>query len=511
MTTTGPRRWPAWAFLGVGGALVLAAVAADASIPTAVASTAAFLISVVALVAPRGARPYRPVAWWVLTVGSELIAVSRVYVGVTDRPVIADQAFGAPEIRVTILYPVIALGVLLLGGVGPDADLSDILDASVVGLGLFLLFWLFLLHGHLASAGAGAAGYRLRPIGAALVAGALVRFLFVARPRAPALRLAIAAVASQIAGSLALVAASVGYPMSGRITDTGALVTAYTVLVAAALLHPSVTEPVPRRHHGAAAARLSRPRRALFVVLTLLGPLAWVVAVVPGRFNPASVAEFGVPVLASGLIALLLVWRLSLTARVAGRRNTQLTAAVGELESLQAELAYRAAHDPLTGLANRSVLSERLESLTPDRPHALLMLDLDGFKEINDSLGHQTGDQVLVEVGRRLTALVPPAGTLVRLGGDEFAILLTGSDEPAGLAFGTAVCDRLRQPYPSPDGELAISTSIGVTAGPLAARPATLVLREADLALYAAKAAGKDRVVPYRRPGTSHAVGADEG
>ncbi|SNT52732.1 diguanylate cyclase (GGDEF) domain-containing protein [Asanoa hainanensis] len=171
---------------------------------------------------------------------------------------------------------------------------------------------------------------------------------------------------------------------------------------------------------------------------------------------------------------------------------------VGELRGLQAELAYRASHDPLTGLSNRSVLMERLTALPPRRSHALLLVDLDGFKEINDSLGHPTGDELLVSLGRRLTSLAPPGSTLVRLGGDEFALLLPSTAEAGGLAVGGTICARLRVPYPSTHGELAVSASVGVTAGPLAARSPADLLREADLALYAAKAAGKDRAAAYR-------------
>ena len=148
-----------------------------------------------------------------------------------------------------------------------------------------------------------------------------------------------------------------------------------------------------------------------------------------------------------------------------------------------------------TGLANRSVLDERLPQ---DRPFALLLIDLDGFKEINDSLGHPTGDELLVGIGRRLTDLAPQGSTLVRLGGDEFALLLPSTGQQAAMAFGTAVCEELRKPYRSAFGELRISASVGVTVRAQAPRGPGEVLREADLALYAAKAAGKDRVAAYR-------------
>ena len=492
MADTGPRRWIAWAFLAVEGALVLAAAGLAAPLLATVAAVSAFLVTTVTLVVR---RPPRLLAWGSLTVASGSVAVSRVYASVAGRPIVTDRGLAAGDIRALVLYPALAVGLVLLSGTD-TADLADTLDASVVTLGVFVLLWLFLLHGDLSPAGGRIAVSALRPVAIAVVLGALVRLLFVVRPRAPAPRLVVTAVVLELLGAIELVARRVGYHLDGRLLGTGFFTVGFAVLVAAALLHPTAAA-VPARRNGG-GARLSRGRAAMFVALTLLGPMAWLLAVAVGKFHPGSPADFGPPVLAAALIALLLLWRLSMLARVADRRADQLGVVVGELRGLQAELAHRAAHDPLTGLSNRSVLTERLVALPPRRSHALLLVDLDGFKEINDSLGHPAGDELLVAVGRRLTALVPPDGTLVRLGGDEFALLLLGSSEAAALAVGAEICARLRVPYPSTHGELAVSASVGVTAGRLAARSPADLLREADLALYAAKAAGKDRAAAYR-------------
>ncbi|MEV4534880.1 GGDEF domain-containing protein [Asanoa sp. NPDC049518] len=497
MANTGLWRWSAWAFLAVAGALVLATLAGAAPVLSAAAAAASFLVAGVALVVR---RPPRVAAWASLTVASGSVVFSRLYATVTGPVMVSGRGGGLAggDIRALVLYPALAVGLVLLGGTGAAADLTDSLDASVVTLGVFVLLWLFLLHGQIVPTGARLVVSGLRPVGISVALGTLVRLLFVVRPRAPAVRLVAIGVVLALAGALGLVARQAGYAVDGRLFGGGAFAVLFAVLIATALLHPSTATVPERRGEGVPAARLSRGRAALFVVLTLLGPLAWLLAVAFGQFDPGSPEDFGPPVLAAALIALLLLWRLSLLARVADRRAEELGVAVGELQGLQTELAYRAAHDPLTGLANRSVLTEQLTGLPPDRPHALLLVDLDGFKEINDSLGHPTGDEVLVGVGRRLTALAPPGSTLVRLGGDEFAALLADVDEPAALAFGVAICARLRVPYPSADGELRVSASVGVTAGALAARSPGDLLREADLALYAAKAAGKDRVAAYR-------------
>ncbi|GIF71865.1 GGDEF domain-containing protein [Asanoa siamensis] len=495
MAHAGPWRWFAWAFLAVEGALVLATLAGAAPLLSAVAAAVAVLVAGVA-VAVR--RPPRTAAWASLTVASGSVAFSRVYGTLTGPTLVGGRGLAGGDIRALVLYPALAVGLLLLGGTGTAADLTDTLDAAVVTLGVFVLLWLFLLHGQVVPTGAQLAVSALRPVGISVALGALVRLLFSVRPRAPAIRLVAIGVILALVGALGLVARTVGYHVDGRLFGGGIFAVAFAVLVATALLHPSAGVVPERRGAGVPAARLSRGRATLFVALTLLGPLAWLLAVAFGEFDPGSPEDFGPPVLAAALIALLLLWRLSLLARVADRRADELAGAVGKLQGLQAELAHRAAHDPLTGLLNRSVLMERLVALPAGRSHALLLVDLDGFKDINDSLGHPAGDELLVAVGGRLTRLAPPGATLVRLGGDEFAVLLPGTGESVALAVGAAVCGRLREPYPSSFGPLRVSASVGVTAGALAARTPADLLREADVALYAAKAAGKDRVAAYR-------------
>ena len=156
--------------------------------------------------------------------------------------------------------------------------------------------------------------------------------------------------------------------------------------------------------------------------------------------------------------------------------------------------AHRAAvHDPLTGLANRRVLVERLHAAASRQSGstALLLIDLDGFKYVNDLHGHSFGDAVLIEVADRLAAAVkssPRAGwaTLVRLGGDEFAVLLadvTDPRQPGDMA--KAVLASLKSPLTRVDLPAPVSASIGVASGPASA--ASLLLRHADIAMYRAK------------------------
>ena len=159
-------------------------------------------------------------------------------------------------------------------------------------------------------------------------------------------------------------------------------------------------------------------------------------------------------------------------------------------------LAYRAIHDPLTGLPNRRALQERLEILLSD-PHlqpVLLFLDLDNFKVINDSLGHQVGDNVLQAVAQRLKNALPVGAELYRLGGDEFTILLTESLTPSPLSLdqlAEEIQNHLVTPFEIAQRTFILSASIGIATTSTSA-PSEL-LRHADTAMYQAKKSGRAR------------------
>lgn len=171
----------------------------------------------------------------------------------------------------------------------------------------------------------------------------------------------------------------------------------------------------------------------------------------------------------------------------------------------QTALAHQALHDPVTGLPNRVALTERIvESLArleqrSDRI-AVLFVDLDDFKEINDNFGHETGDRVLVEVAQRLRQVARGADTVARFGGDEFVLLcdaVGGDGDVREIA--TRAMDAVRRPIIDRKRELVVTASIGaVTTNSAGAKPGEL-LRHADIAMYAAKRAGRDRLAIYDR------------
>ncbi|MCG6659079.1 EAL domain-containing protein [Halomonas campisalis] len=160
----------------------------------------------------------------------------------------------------------------------------------------------------------------------------------------------------------------------------------------------------------------------------------------------------------------------------------------------RARLQFLALHDPLTGLPNRTLFQDRLaqacaQARRDDRIVALLYLDLDHFKEINDSLGHPVGDALLREVGQRLQRCVRATDTVARLGGDEFAILLIGLTHPRGTArVAQAIIDAVSRPVRVQGQLLQVSTSAGITVFPQDGESGEQLLANADMALYRAKA-----------------------
>jgi diguanylate cyclase (GGDEF)-like protein/PAS domain S-box-containing protein len=170
----------------------------------------------------------------------------------------------------------------------------------------------------------------------------------------------------------------------------------------------------------------------------------------------------------------------------------------------ESRLLHIAYHDGLTDLANRNCFHERLEvaversRLDAEQRFAVLFLDLDRFKMVNDSLGHMAGNQLLHEVAQRLRTCVRPIDLVARLGGDEFAILLeTLHDPESGLRLAQRVLEVLSQPLSIHGTEVVPGASVGITFSDLGYRTVDEVLRDADLAMYEAKAGGRGRVVMF--------------
>ncbi len=177
--------------------------------------------------------------------------------------------------------------------------------------------------------------------------------------------------------------------------------------------------------------------------------------------------------------------------------NQRLKAEIADREELQARSQYLAYHDSLTGLGNRLLFKEQLDealkdvSVTP-HPLAVLFLDLDGFKAVNDTLGHSVGDLLLKCIATKLRDLLPSTDRIARLGGDEFAILQMSSPQPmSSIQLAERIIDIVGQPHNIDGHEVTVGASIGIAI----ARPGEMstesLLKSADLAMYSAKSEGR--------------------
>ena len=164
---------------------------------------------------------------------------------------------------------------------------------------------------------------------------------------------------------------------------------------------------------------------------------------------------------------------------------------IADRQTAKQRLEHLAHCDTLTSLPNRNALQERLATEIADAPCSLLLLDLDGFKLVNDTLGHSVGDKLLAAVAARLTTAIGSAGFVARLGGDEFAVLVPDCADPLKLdELAGRIFDEVRPPFELAEQSIYVGTSIGIAMSPKDATGVEQLLSSADLALYSAKADG---------------------
>jgi diguanylate cyclase (GGDEF)-like protein len=230
----------------------------------------------------------------------------------------------------------------------------------------------------------------------------------------------------------------------------------------------------------------ARPSGAASVVVrrsdrTPLGYISWT-PFAPGR----QVEDRMVPVLIAALLAIGLL-ASTLLERVWRSRM--------ELETSRAQAQHLAFHDSLTGLPNRALFEDRLEHALSRRDHgaAVLLLDLDRFKNVNDTLGHQAGDALIREFGLRLSSLVREGDTIARLGGDEFAILIEDSRLVDIRLLGQRILDEIKRPFEILGNHAYVGVSIGIALAADGATDRVEMVRRADIALYRAKEGGRNR------------------
>jgi diguanylate cyclase (GGDEF)-like protein len=387
---------------------------------------------------------------------------------------------------IELLEVLLGIGVAMLAGVFP---LRIPGSKNSFAAGEIFIFALLLLHGPEAAT--------LAAAGEALIGSWRTSKRWSSRIASPAM-----AAVSMLAASALLELALV--PLGGR-SRVG------TVTLLAASIGFALVYFVLNTLLVTLVPRLKRNERVL--PSDLFGNFGWIAVAYSGSASVAVLVVLtarhagpSVLVAAAPIIALLLS-TMHLFFRKqeadAAMRRSQIEAMAREQEQQRRhmeELEQIAFNDSLTGLPNRRRLLQLLEAavqrakVQPEAEFALLFLDFDRFKLINDSLGHAAGDEFLVEVGSRLQQHVRPTDVVSRLGGDEFAILVEGaacSDYAVRLA--ERLLDMLAQPVRLSGTEVSASASIGITVSTFAYEEPSEVLRDADIAMYRAKATGKAR------------------
>jgi diguanylate cyclase (GGDEF)-like protein len=243
----------------------------------------------------------------------------------------------------------------------------------------------------------------------------------------------------------------------------------------AAALHPTMAE-MSRLSPSVAEGPIGLLRLMALALASLMAPAALMIEWLRGT-------EIDVPVIVSGCVVLFLL--------VIARLHGLVVLLTDTLRATEAQ----AATDQLTGLANRRRFHACWQRSLTDEvgPTGLLYLDLDGFKPVNDKLGHDAGDSVLLAVADRLRSVVRTGDVVARLGGDEFAIILPWTDDQTAGAIAARIVEDLAQPFDLGDRTVYIGASIGVITAVQGDNP-NAQLRRADTAMYAAKGAGRGRI-----------------
>jgi diguanylate cyclase (GGDEF)-like protein len=469
----GPRRWnlPLWVFLAVEA--VLLGIAAFAGSPAgAIAGYLVGFIGGAVFTASVVVRRPRPLVGWSLLGASLWAVVASTVVLAATLGVRDDVGLHsvAPLVVAALVYLPLAAGLAVLSRDAPSAGRVDILDVGMTAMAAFLIFWSFIIVPRIRSDPIVLVGAALSVLGIVLVFAMAVKLGLSGGTSEPATRLVVLAAFALVAAAIIVLLPVVTVRSPSDIGIGRLFYCLFAICLGSAALHPALVRreyPVPERSGS------SKGRLGLFSVLAVVPAAAWGMELNRKIDRPQEVGSFLIPIFVSAVLLLLLVARLGLIARVAqeralelARRSTALATAASEQEDLQRQLAYRAMHDPLTGLANRLVFTERMEWALNRRngtgKHALLLLDLDGFKDVNDTLGHPVGDELLIEVARRLVDVAPPDATLARLGGDEFAVLLEDMEPSEAVEWAERFVTALRQPYRISGRELFLTTSVGV-------------------------------------------------
>jgi diguanylate cyclase (GGDEF)-like protein len=477
-------------YLGIGAVLLLVHAALETgSLPQSFLYDGIGASAVaVALIGVWRHRPERVAPWLLMAAGQGLFVAGDLawnwfeIIGVDPFPSIADVLYLSG-------YPFIALGLFLLirrrlaGG-----DRGGVVDAAILTTAVAILSWTFFIQPQATVTDIDPLSFGISlayPIADLLLIGVAMGLLTTPGSRTVAYRfLGISLLLLLVADQVYALQTLDGSYVSGGPLDTVYLIS--YLLFGATALHPSMvrlTDP-----HPVAVTWLGPIRLICLAVAMVTGPI--LVSLGPQGNGDLLVVAAGTAIL-SVLVLVRLAGLVGLLERdVAARRV------------LEARLTYQAYHDPLTGLANRRrfVDDTTVAIATRRSPGALavLFLDLDDFKTVNDGMGHAAGDELLAAVAERLRSSVRSTDVAARLGGDEFGILLVDVPD-AAYAEGAAarLLEALDKPIDVAGEPVVAQASIGIALGTAATTGVDDLLGQADIAMYRAKAQGKHRYHMY--------------
>ena len=357
-------------------------------------------------------------------------------------------------------------------------------DGLIVGIGAWLIVWVYLVQPSLGITGNSASFTTIRSLSlgvAMIVLFLLVTLLFSQTVPSPANAFVGIAIALSLTGLILRAVVSRGDVSFSTATLDAPLLMA-VALVGAGFIHPTIRHIAEGGTHTVPPALMTR---LLTTTSSLIAPI-----IILAIDKPANIQDITVRTITACILAAVVMSRVVQSVRQ--NANTQ------------EQLVKNALTDSLTGLPNRVLMLQHIESAMRSswKTHlqpTVLFIDVDRFKNINDSLGHSIGDDVLTEVSRRLTSAVPTHATVARIAGDEFVILDTTTESVTqSVLLAERVLDSLRRPIATRDGDMFVTASIGVAYAPTAVElSANELMRHADTAMYRAKNAGRNCIALF--------------
>ncbi len=456
--------------------------AAEVAAPLASLGAVVGLLAGIRLNRPPTVRP-----WLAIGAGVACLAVGDLLDARRGLLLHGDREPALGDLPHLLAYPLLATGFLLLAHDRRPGDRSGRIEAWIIGAGAALVFVELLIWPTLDAGPGSTVGTLVStayPVGDVLLVLGVARLAMAAAGRTPAGRLLLGA------GLLLLSADTISilfavYATPHPVVPDALRLVSYAAFAAAAL-HPGMAA-LSRQATAAGPGGISRVRLGVVGLAALIAPGLLVLEKVIGVEHDSWAIVVGSIVL-FGLVFARMVVAIEQVEEVNRSRA-----------DLQDQLAYDAAHDALTSLPNRArgfALTRR--ALADDRGSggttALLFIDLDGFKYVNDTLGHRSGDEVLRRVGNRLRESVRGDDSAIRYGGDEFLVLLRNVEAAAAMTVAERLIETISRPIPLGSRSTAqIGASVGVAVATAGTTDAVTLIAEADAAAYIAKSSGRGR------------------